>query len=210
MSDKTISDAINKAKKYNVALRAITFNTKTHKHELGKNLPQAENDYKIKFNDDDQKTFLKKRDVLKKDLSRDKLHEKIINCIPQIFQFEKKKKIDGKEVFVSTKEAAQLLNDSSELMGLLLKAYGISTSQIRRYLDSLRRIKSNEIFNPSDVLLQQVKVAYAAGRDSDLTFLYEVMKPAITEGCKEYHYFEHLLRFVEAIVAYHRFYKGED
>ena len=130
-----------------------------------------------------------------------------------IFQFEKKERNDGKEVDFPTKKSAELLNESAELLGLLLKAFGVSTSQIRRYLDSLRRIKVNssmKSFNESDVLIQQVKIAYAAGRDSDLIFLYEVMKPAITEGSQAYHCFEQLLRFVEAIVAYHRFYRGED
>jgi len=59
-------------------------------------------------------------------------------------------------------------------------------------------------------LLQQVKIAYAAGKDNNLNFLYEVMKPAIMQGSKDYQYFEQLLRFVEAIVAYHRFYRGEE
>lgn len=214
MQENKLQDAIIQARKYNVALRAITYNKEDRRNDWAKNLSQIESEFKVTLNEKDKKDLLKKKDDNKKDLEKKKLHNNVIEqALKNIFQFEKKKKRDGKEVIVPTKDAAELLNDSAELMGLLLKAYGISTSQIRRYLDSLRKIKATstaDTFSPSDVLLQQVKVAYAAGRKSELTFLYEVMKPAITEGSREYHYFEQLLRFVEAIVAYHRFYRGED
>jgi CRISPR-associated protein Csm2 len=106
-----------------------------------------------------------------------------------------------------------MLNKFSELIGLLSKANGISTSQIRKFLDALRKIKtsiSKDEFNPSEVLLLQVKVAYTAGRNRNLNFFYDVMKPAIEYGSRDKFHFEQLLRFVEAIVAYHRFYKGEN
>lgn len=214
MPDINLSEAITKLKKINVAMRAITENKRTKSLEWKNNLSNIENDFKTQLSDEDKKNLLKKKDDLKKDLAKNKFHSLVINEISNIFQFEEKRKNDDKVIYIPTKKAAQVLNDSAELTGLLLKAYDISTSQIRRYLDSLRKIKANTIspdnFSSSDVLLQQVKIAYAAGRDSDLTFFYEIMKPAITEGSKSYHCFEQLLRFVEAIVAYHRFYKGED
>ena len=213
MPDSKISNAIIEVKKFNVALKSVTFNRETRQNEWGRNLLQVENDFKITLSETDKKAFLKKKEGLKKELDTRKFHNSVIEQITNIFQFEKRKRTDGKDINVSTKDAAQLLNDSAELLGLLLKAFEISTSQIRRYLDSLRKIKANsshDTFSPSDVLLQQVKIAYAAGRDSDLNFLYEVLKPAITKGSNDYEYFEQLLRFVEAIVAYHRFYRGED
>lgn len=214
MPDINLSEAITKLKKINVAMRAIIENKRTKSLEWKNNLSDIENDFKTKLNDEDKKNLRKNKNDLKKDLAKNKFHSLVINEISNIFQFEEKRKNDNKIIYVPTKKAAQILNDSAELTGLLLKAYDISTSQIRRYLDSLRKIKATTIspdnFSPSDVLLQQVKIAYAAGRDSDLTFFYEIMKPAITAGSKGYHCFEQLLRFVEAIVAYHRFYKGED
>lgn len=213
MPDSKINNAIIEVKKFNVALKSVTFNRETRQNEWGRNLLQVENDFKITLSEADKKAFLKKKECLKKELDTRKFHNYVIEQITNIFQFEKRKRTDGKDIDVSTKDAAQLLNDSAELLGLLLKAFEISTSQIRRYLDSLRKIKANsspDTFSPSDVLLQQVKIAYAAGRDSDLNFLYEVLKPAITKGSNDYEYFEQLLRFVEAIVAYHRFYRGED
>lgn len=213
MPDSKISNAIIEVKKFNVALKSVTFNRETRQNEWGRNLIQVENDFKITLSEADKKAFLKKKEDLKKELDKRKFHNSVLEQITNIFQFEKRKRTDGKDIDVSTKDAAQSLNDSAELLGLLLKAFEISTSQIRRYLDSLRKIKANsrpDTFSPSDVLLQQVKIAYAAGRDSDLNFLYEVLKPAITKGSNDYEYFEQLLRFVEAIVAYHRFYRGED
>lgn len=213
MPDSKISNAIVEAKKFNVALKSVTFNRVTKQNEWGRNLFQAENDFKITLNETDKKAFLKKKEDNRKELDKRKFHNSVIEQMTNIFQFEKRKRTDGKDIDVSTKDAAQLLNDSAELLGLLLKAFEISTSQIRKYLDSLRKIKANsspDTFSPSDVLLQQVKIAYAAGRDSDLNFLYEVLKPAITNGSNDYEHFEQLLRFVEAIVAYHRFYRGED
>ncbi|MEW6374617.1 MAG: type III-A CRISPR-associated protein Csm2 [Thermodesulfobacteriota bacterium] len=213
MQENKIQDAIIRAKKFNIALRAIQFDYETKKLKWSKYLPQIEEEFKVNLDESEKQHMCKKRDDLKKDLEKQKLHDLVIQQIPIIFQIEEKKGRDGREKKVPTKQGAETLNNSAELIGLLLKAYEISTSQIRRYLDSLRKIKVNtstETFSESEVLLQQVKIAYAAGRDSDLNFLYEVMKPAIKAGSEGYHCLEQLLKFVEAIVAYHRFYRGED
>jgi CRISPR-associated protein Csm2 len=167
-----------------------------------------------KFNDDlkRERNFGRIKD-LRRELRRKNFHDCIIEKISDIFMFEQRKRNGGKNKEVPTKKSAELLNESAELLGLLLRAFDIKTSQIRRYLDSLRRIKtdtSRDSFNASSVLLQQVKIAYAAGRKPELDFLYEVMKPAITEGSRGYEYFEQLLRMVEAIVAYHKYYGGGD
>lgn len=213
MIENDIQKTISYAKKFNVARKATFRNKDTKKLEWGRNLKQVEDDFKIKLDEDDKKGFLKEKKELEKDLREKHLHKVIIKHIPNLYAFEEKESKDGKKRLKPTKEAATLLNDFAELMGLLLKAFDISTSQIRKYLDSLRKVKVNstpETFSPSDVLLQQVKIAYAVGRNSDLDFFYEVLKPAINEGSKSYEYFEQLLRFVEAIIAYHRFYRGED
>lgn len=198
-----ISDNIMLAKKYNVALKGV-YNVRGV-YKWKDDLSPFEDDFKVSLNEDDRKALLKGPRDLRGALRQKKLHTAVLDKIAQMFDVEK---MDGK------RKAAELLNDSAELLGLMLKAFEIKTSQIRRYLDSLRKIKAAthkpDMFSQADVLLQQVKVAYAAGRNSDLIFLYEVMKPAITEGSESYHHFEQLLRFVEAIVAYHRFYKGED
>jgi CRISPR-associated protein Csm2 len=207
-----LKDKIMEIKKINVALSARKYNKKTNQYEWNdEKLLLAQNDFKVELNEEDKKKFIKVNP--KDELIKGKFHHEVVNSIDKLFQFDEIEKFTGKKKKVPKKESAEWLNEAAELIGLLLKAYGISTSQIRRYLDSLRKIKvesASESFSPSDVLLQQVKIAYAAGKDNNLNFLYEVMKPAIMQGSKDYQYFEQLLRFVEAIVAYHRFYRGEE
>lgn len=205
-----IEDAIVTVKKYNVALSA----SKKNRDGLSwdhRRLSASEYDFRIKLSEEDKKNILENkrdRNQLVDELKRQNLHMNVINNLNQIFQFEQK----NKEI-KPTQSAAETLNKCAELTGLLLKAYGISASQIRKYLDGLRKIKATqtkEEFSQSDVLLQQVKVAYAAGRNRDLSFFFDIMKPAIEIGSKDFTHFEQLLRFVEAIVAYHRFYRGEN
>ena len=204
-----LQNEIIEAKKINIALKAVNKKNEWRKDEPTK----SENDFRITLSEDDKERLLSLRNP-KRELTRLRLHKKIVESVKQIFDLEKvRQNNDNKTRLMPTKDAAILLNESSELLGLLLKAHGIGTSQIRKYLDSLRKIKADtspECFNGADVLLQQVKIAYATGRNSDLGFLYETMKPAIIEGSNSYSHFEQLLRFMEAIVAYHRFYKGED
>jgi CRISPR-associated protein Csm2 len=216
-----LEDKIAVVKKHILSLRSIKEDNRTRGKIWDENkLLRAENDFKIKLTEDEKKSLLAIDSD--KELREKKFHSAIVESISKIYQFEgnngrekedRRKNADFTRRKVPTKESAELLIESAELIALLLVAFRIKTSQIRRYLDSLRKVKVTSTpttFSPSDVLLQQVKVAYATGRARDLDFFYEVMKPAINEGSKDYGYFEQLLRFVEAIVAYHRFYKGED
>lgn len=208
-----IQDAITKAKKYNVAIRAV-------KNDRGniiwdeKKFSNLIRDFNINFSNEDKKNFQEKRDKLISDFRKLNLQSLVLKYIDVLFNFEEKSDMSNKQKYVPTKESAEVLNLCAELVSLMLKAFDISTSQIRRYLDGLRRIKASvktpNDFIGSSVILQQVKVAYAAGRDSDLMFFYEIMKELLKKGSESYHNFEQALRFVEAIVAYHKFYKGED
>jgi CRISPR-associated protein Csm2 len=206
-----LEDKLLKAKKLNVCKRALRYNKSTRQNEWNdKGLFQAESDFGITLDEQDKRSFVKIRP--EEELKKAKLHSDVISLMPAIFELEISKAGD-KEKKVPSRNAAKALIESAELIALILKAFDTSTSQIRRYLDGLRKIKvssSPVLFSPSDVLLQQVKIAYAAGRDSDLDFFYHVMKPAIEIGSKSYAHFEQLLKFVEAIVAYHKYYKGGD
>ncbi|HBR21914.1 MAG TPA: type III-A CRISPR-associated protein Csm2 [Nitrospiraceae bacterium] len=216
-----LEDKIKEVKKLLVLLRGSRKDNRTRQRIWDESrLQHAESDFKINLTEDDKKNLVSLNPDKK--LREGKFHVTVVDLIPKIYQFEERKEEDigerkqGANITnrkVPSKDSAQLLNESAELIGLLLVAFRISTSQIRRYLDSLRKVKvtsTRKTFSPSDVLLQQVKVAYAAGRNRDLDFFYEVMKPAINEGSKGYESFEQLLRFVEAIIAYQRFYRGED
>ncbi len=99
-------------------------------------------------------------------------------------------------------------------MGEILKNGGLKTTQIRKFLDGMRKLdvqfNKGKDFNPDNVILLKPKLAYAAGRNSEVKPLMDILDPAITAGGKTYKDFTRLLDLVEAIVAYHKFYGGSD
>lgn len=110
--------------------------------------------------------------------------------------------------------AEELIKIADE-MGRYLKELDLKTTQIRRFLDGVRRIDVNsdkgKNFNPDLVILLKPKLAYAAGRDSKkIKPLMDVLEPAITAGAKSYADFKKLIALIEGIVAYHKFYGGKD
>jgi len=97
-----------------------------------------------------------------------------------------------------------------------LFARKIKINQIRRFLDGVRRIE-NRLKGESDfntvkdqVVLLRPMLAYAAGRDNrnDMKELMNFLDPAIKSGSRSKDNFKKLLRLIEGIVAYHRFYGG--
>jgi CRISPR-associated protein Csm2 len=106
-----------------------------------------------------------------------------------------------------------LVNIASK-MGEILKNGGLKTTQIRKFLDGMRKLdvqfNKGKDFNPDNVILLKPKLAYAAGRNSEVKPLMDILDPAITAGGKTYKDFTRLLDLVEAIVAYHKFYGGSD
>jgi CRISPR-associated protein Csm2 len=112
--------------------------------------------------------------------------------------------------------SADELVDIAKIMGKYLKDIGLKTTQIRKFLDSIRKIESQSDkgrkFNPDSVILLKPKLAYAAGRDRDNTIkpLMEILEPAISAGAKGYDDFKRLVALIEGIVAYHKYYGGQD
>ncbi len=103
----------------------------------------------------------------------------------------------------------------ADVMGKYLKELDLKTTQIRRFLDGVRRIdvQSNKgrSFNPDLVVLLKPKLAYAAGRDMRrIKPLMDILEPAITAGAKSYEDFKRLLALIEGIIAYHRFHGGKE
>ncbi len=101
----------------------------------------------------------------------------------------------------------------SDKMGKYLRQIGLKTSQIRRFLDGVRRIEvqsdKGKNFNPESVILLKPKLAYAAGRTDKAKPLMEVLEPAISASGKDYKDFKKLLALIEGIMAYHKYYGGE-
>lgn len=103
----------------------------------------------------------------------------------------------------------------ADKMGKHLKDLDLKTTQIRRFLDGVRRIDvqsdKGKNFSPDLVILLKPKLAYAAGRDMKrIKPLMDVLEPAITAGAKTYEDFKRLIALVEGIIAYHRFHGGRD
>ena len=90
----------------------------------------------------------------------------------------------------------------------------LKMNQIRRFLDGVRRIESQlKGKTPFDqlkdeIILLRPQLAYAVGREKKVKPLMDVLDPAISSGAQTRENFEKLLRLVEGIVAYHRFYGG--
>ncbi|MEO0088632.1 MAG: type III-A CRISPR-associated protein Csm2 [candidate division WOR-3 bacterium] len=104
---------------------------------------------------------------------------------------------------------AEELNNYAEELGKIFKE--LSTSQIRNILDEIQRISpQDKIENIKNKLhLLRPKLAYAAGRHKGrLKEFREVVEKAITYIQDPIH-FKNFRNFIEAIVAYHRYYGGE-
>ena len=87
----------------------------------------------------------------------------------------------------------------------------LSTSQIRNILDEIQRISTKDFQEVKNKLhLLRPKLAYAAGRHKgrvkDFRDVVEEAIKLITEP----EHFKNFRNFVEAIVAYHRYYGGKD
>lgn len=84
-------------------------------------------------------------------------------------------------------------------------------TQIRKILDGVRKLDAAfdrsgpKGFNPGRVTLLRPKLAYAVSRNKALRPLYEALEAVIPKvRIKED--FDQLIDFVEAVVAYHKFY----
>ncbi len=92
----------------------------------------------------------------------------------------------------------------------------VKMNQIRRFLDGARKVeselKSREKFEEvkDQIVLLRPKLAYAAGRHQDVKELAEILDTAVKSAAQTQENFMKFLRFMESIIAYHRFYGGRD
>ncbi|MGQ9671414.1 MAG: type III-A CRISPR-associated protein Csm2 [Desulfosoma sp.] len=95
----------------------------------------------------------------------------------------------------------------------------VKMNQIRRFLDGARKVeaelKGREDFEKikGQIVLLRPKLAYAAGRHSDvehLADLAEILDAAVRSAAQTKDNFMKFLRFMESIIAYHRFHGGKD
>lgn len=92
----------------------------------------------------------------------------------------------------------------------------VKMNQIRRFLDGARKVEAE--MNRTDqfdqvkdqIVLLRPKLAYAAGRHGDVKPLAELLDAAVKSAAQNRENFMKFLRFMEGIIAYHRFYGGKD
>lgn len=110
---------------------------------------------------------------------------------------------------------AEKLVSMADKLGQYLKVIGLKTSQIRRFLDSTRKLDNQfsrgKSFDRELVVLLKPRLAYAAGRQREKVGpLMDILSPAIDRATASYKSFKKLLALLEGIVAYHKFHGGGD
>ncbi len=92
----------------------------------------------------------------------------------------------------------------------------VKMNQIRRFLDGTRKVeaelKGQRKFEEikDQIILLRPKLAYAAGRHQDVKDLAEILDAAVKSAAQTQDNFMKFLRFMESIIAYHRFHGGRD
>jgi CRISPR type III-A/MTUBE-associated protein Csm2 len=98
----------------------------------------------------------------------------------------------------------------ANVLGALL-AHDLKMAQIRRFMGAVLKVevKGPKGFRRDEVVYLKVLLAYAAGRNKAVRPLLAVIDPMIDriEGWED---FQQLVRFVRAVVAYHKFYGGNE
>jgi CRISPR-associated protein Csm2 len=136
------------------------------------------------------------------------------------------KENDDKELGLQHYHIRQLIKDT-EAFGNYLKTEGLKTNQIRKFLDSVNRIKTEIAVKTRDmesesgvisleqipkietqVVLLKQKIDYAAAKQKAVKPLQEVMDIAIDQ-VHDVEDFERLFQLVESIIAYHKAAGGE-
>lgn len=113
--------------------------------------------------------------------------------------------------------AERLVEMASQMGDFLANRIRLKTSQIRKFLDAVNEIKTKSVqqatedaFYRSECMLLKPKLAYAAGRQpAEVKPLMSVLVPCIDRVYNKKD-FSNFYRFVEAIMAYHRFHGGRD
>lgn len=110
--------------------------------------------------------------------------------------------------------ADALVKYADEVGDCLANQIRLKTSQIRKFLDAVNRIKAKSQDKEkcdyrTEVVLLKPAIAYAAGRHTEVKHLMAVLEPCMSKVSNA-NDFQQFSRFVEAIVAYHRYHGGRD
>jgi CRISPR type III-A-associated protein Csm2 len=102
-------------------------------------------------------------------------------------------------------EAREMLNGREK------KIKKLSTSQIRKFFGSIKKIQADFEKSKDEIIFLEPKLAYAMGRDKDskIKELYPLLSPLIRGINEEKDKFNIFVNALEAIVAYHKAAGGE-
>jgi len=114
---------------------------------------------------------------------------------------------------------AEELVQAADEMGKYLagkpdKSTQLKTSQIRKFLDAVRRIKTDATRAESYPYRQmsmflKPQLAYAAGRNKAVTPLLDMLSPGVDKVSTREDFLT-LYKLVESIIAYHKYHGGRD
>ncbi len=98
------------------------------------------------------------------------------------------------------------------------KEIKITTSQIRKFLSGVNLIQNKmneegEILSDetvNEIKYLKIKLAYQAGREKKIKVLYDNLVPEIDNIGNSKKKFIDFSKYIEAIIAYHKFYGGKD
>lgn len=131
-------------------------------------------------------------------------------------------------IIKSKKDMGELSNkeliEYGEIVGAYLVAINLKTNQIRKFLDAIRQLENNVVrkvvekgekdFSKEELLLLKVHLAYAAGREGKVKPFMRVVNAVIDKarekGKEGFEDFKKVVKFIESIIAYHKFYGGKE
>jgi CRISPR-associated protein Csm2 len=97
-------------------------------------------------------------------------------------------------------------------LGRYLKDKRVSTNQVRRFIDELQRVKNMQEPDLERVKFMKVKLVYAVGRAEreaqEGLKEFEQCVSYCLENLKTVDDMHQLIRFIETVIAYHRYYGG--
>jgi len=124
---------------------------------------------------------------------------------------------------IITMQSDRLVDIADDIGKKLAQDLKLKMNQIRRFLDALRKVEQDyyQLGGSKDqekrervrhnLAMLRPKLAYAAGREKQVKPLMKILEPAIQATTQDPDKgFEKLLRFMEAIIAYHRYHGGSN
>ena len=112
------------------------------------------------------------------------------------------------------------LIEYSEILGTYFMVSRLTVTQMKKFLDGLRQLenyiksRTSETFSNENLLLLKVHLIYAAAREKKAKPFMMVINTAIDKvrknGQEGFEDFKKLVKFIEAIIAYHKYYGGSE